>query len=299
MQNGKFIYYINDQPGHVGLWKISVKGENPEQLVSGHVLTTYGRKSRLSPDGSTIAYAQQTGDTTSLFVMPSAGGKATSVYSANGVRNLIPAWSPNSREIAFSIGGDMMVLPANGGDVTVLASVKKWESWSLEWSPDGKSIAGFAFLEGEESNHVMVVDRTTKKLTRATPQSEDQYKEGLAWHPDGNRISYMYYNTEDGNGSRIVNLQTSKVTDLVDMPKPNWDYVGIWGPDNRYYFASVGRRMGIWGLFAFDESNGEYQQLRQFHDRSVSLPSWSADGNLMTWSEKEPVKQIWMMTDYE
>jgi len=298
--DGKYIYYLDDQPGHVGLWKISQNGDNPQQLVSGKVLTSYAAKSLLSPDGANIAFAQYTGDTTSLFVMSSSGGAATRLYSADGVRHLIPSWSPDSTEIAFSIDGDMMVIPAIGGDVAVLASVGSWESWNLEWSPDGKSIAGFAYLEGEESNHVMVVARATGKLTRVTPQDESEYKEILAWHPDGDRISYMYYNTEDHNGSRIVDLNSTKIADLVDMPDPNWDYVGIWGPDKRYYFNSVGRgSQNNWGLYAFEESSAEYQQIRQFPDRAISLPSWSADGSRMAWSETKQVRQIWMMTNYE
>jgi Tol biopolymer transport system component len=298
--DGKSIYYLDDQPGHVGLWKISVDGDSPQQLVSGTVLTSYGPKSLLSPDGLSIAYAQYTGNTTSLFVMPATGEAATNVYSADGVRHLIPSWSPNSKEIAFSIDGDLIVIPASGGETTVLASVKDWESWTLEWSPNGKSIAGFAYLEDEEINHLMVVDRATKVLTRVTPESEGEYKEILDWHPSGDRISYMYYNTEDQNGSRVVDLETSKITDLVDMPDPNWDYIGIWGPDMHYYFISVPRGMDPnWGLYSFDESSGEYQQLRKIRDRAMSLPSWSADGSVMAWSERESVRQIWMMTDYE
>lgn len=298
--DGKFIYYIDDQPGRVGLWRASVKGDNPLQLVSGIVLTSYGPKTLLSPDGSKIAYAQHSGETTSLFVMPSSGGAAARLYSTDGIRHLIPTWSPNGKEIAFSIDSDMLVLPSGGGDAKVLATAKGWESWSLEWSPDGKSIAAFAYFEGEEGNAILVVDRATKKVTRVTPKSEDAYKEILAWHPDGDRISYMYYNSEDGNGSRIVSLETSQISDLVDMPEPMWDYVGIWGPDKRYYFRSVVRGYaGSWGLYAFDLKSRKYEEIRQFPIKSVSLPTWSADGHLMVWSEKEPVRQLWMMTNYE
>jgi Tol biopolymer transport system component len=297
--DGQSVYYIDEQPGRVGLWKVGVNGDNPLQLVSGKVLTSYGPNKLLSPDGSRIAYSQYTGDTTSLFVMPSGGGMPISLYSADGVRHLIPSWSPSGKEIAFSIDGDLMVIPVNGGDAKKLASLKDWESWSLEWSPDGKSIAGFAYLEGEKENHIMLVDRASKKLTRVTPKSESEYKEILAWHPDGDRISYMYYNTKDYNGSRIVNLATSQISDLVNMPDPYWDYIGIWGPDKRYYFISGPRGYGNSGLYAVDENSRDYQMIRKTPQGNGALPSWSSDGSRMVWSEKTPVRQIWMMTNYD
>ena len=298
--DGKFIYYLDDQPGRVGLWRVSVKGDNPLQLVTGIVLTSYGPKTLLSPDGSRIAYAQHTGETTSLFVMLSSGGAATKLYSTDSIRHLIPSWSPSGKEIAFSIDGDMLVIPSGGGDTEVLASATGWESWSLEWSPDGKSIAAFAYIEDATENAILVVDRATKKVRRVTPESEGAYKEILAWHPDGDRISYMYYNPEDSNGSRIVSLETLKISDLADMPEPMWDYVGVWGPDKRYYFRSVVRGFaGSWGLYAFDLKSRKYEEIRQFPIKSVSLPTWSADGRLMAWTEKEPVRQLWMMTNYE
>ena len=298
--DGKFIFYMDDQPGRVGLWRVSDGGDDPLHLVAGTVLISYGPKTLLSPDGSRIAYAQHTGETTSLFVMSSSGGTATELFATSGIHHLIPAWSPSGREIAFSIDGDMLVIPSQGGETQVLASTQVWESWSLEWSPDGRSIAAFANLEGDEENVILVMDRETKEVTRVTPESEDQYKEILAWHPDGDRISYMYYNPEDGNGSRIVFLKTSQITDLVDMPDPMWDYIGIWGPDKHYYFISAVRGIGNgWGLYDFDPNTQRYRTIRQFPVKSVSLPTWSADGRVMAWSEMEPVRQLWMMSNYQ
>ncbi len=110
----------------------------------------------------------------------------------------------------------------------------------------------------------------------------------------------MYYNSEDNNGSRIVSLETLKISDLADMPEPMWDYIGVWGPDKRYYFKSVVRGFsGSWGLYVFDLKSRKYEEIRQFPIKAVSLPTWSADGRLMAWTEKEPVRQLWMMTNYE
>jgi Tol biopolymer transport system component len=298
--DGEKIYYINSEPGRDGLWVTNLKGDSPQLLVKGQVITSYNQKSLISPDGTKIAYAQYRGDETVLFVMPSSGGPAEEIYAKEGVRHIIPSWSPDSTEIAFSIDGDMLVIAAAGGEPDVLAKVNNWESWNIEWSPNGKQLAGFAYLEGEGNNHIMLVDRQSKEMRRLTPASEGQYKEVLDWHPSGKSISYMYYNTVDGNGSRLIALDSGEIQDIPDLPEPVWDYYGNWGPDGRFYFMNGVRGFGNHQqISAYDEATGEFVTIRKSEERSVGFPSWSRDGSVMTWSEREPVRQMWIMNDYE
>ena len=72
-----------------------------------------------------------------------------------------------------------------------------------------------------------------------------------------------------------------------------------WGPDGRYYFGAGVRGMGTdWSVHAFDPATGEYEAVLKKPGRSVSLPAWSSDGQLTAWAEREPVRQLWMMTGY-
>jgi Tol biopolymer transport system component len=298
--DGKKIYYINSEPGRTGVWVTNLKGDAPQQLVKGKVITSYDQKSLLSPDGKMLAYAQYRGEETVLFVMPSSGGTAKEIYSKEGVRHIIPSWSRDSSEIAFSIDGDLMVIPSAGGDPEVLATVNNWESWNIEWSPDGKQLAAFAYIAGLENNHIMLVDRQSRKMRRLTPDSENQYKEIIDWHPDGKRISYMYYNTVDGNGSRLITVETGEIQDIPDLPEPEWDYYGNWGPDGRFYSTSAVRGFGnLQHISAYDESTGEIVSFIKHKEHSVGLPSWNTDGNIMAWPETEAVRQLWVMTDHE
>jgi Tol biopolymer transport system component len=297
--DGKHLYYFGSESGHTGLWVVSTDGGEPRQLLDGDMPRLHGPKSLLSPDGSKIAVSRYQNQVTELLSLPAEGGEPQVIYTVPGKRHLIPSWSPDSAEIAFSIDGALLVIPAGGGEPTTLAEVANWESWNIEWSPDGTTLAAFAYLEGEPSNHIMLIDRASGEMRRLTSAEEGQYKEILAWHPDGKRISYMYYNTVDGNGSRIVEVASGSIRDLSDLPDPIWDYIGTWGPDGRYYFSATERGMGnLWSTYALDMANDNYETVLQKQDRSISLPTWSSDGQMTAWAEQEPVRQLWMMTGY-
>ncbi len=299
--DGGTLYYLDNEPGRTGIWSASINGQNPKQLVSGRVSSSYATQSFLSPDGSQLAYFLTEGNKTTLYTMPSNGGVARRLYAADGQQNLVPAWSPDGEDIAFIDGPDLMVISARGGRAESIAKEKGWEGWIIEWSPDGTYIAGFAYTEEDEENVLYAVNRRTRELKRLTPPEESAYKEILAWHPDGDRISYMYYGQDyEHDGSRIVSLDGGEPTTLANMPDPMWDYVGVWGPDSRYYFSSTRRGSGgSWGLYAVDEVTKKYETIRTNSNRSVGLPTWNKDGSMMAWSEVESVRLLWMMTEFE
>jgi len=224
---------------------------------------------------------------------------ATRLYVASGQQQLVPTWSPDGREIAFVDGPNLMVISAGGGNAQIVASAESWEGWTLEWSPDGSFIAGFGYMESESENILFVVNRQTKEIKRLTTSNESSYKEILDWHPDGNRISYMYYDMNfENDGSRIVPIDDGKSIKLANMPDPMWDYIGIWGPDSKYYFLSTPRGgPNSWGLYSVDDKKGTYETIRAYNGRAISLPSWNADGSTMVWSELKSSRQLWMLTD--
>jgi Tol biopolymer transport system component len=297
--DGKHLYYFGTEPGHTGLWRVATEGGEPRQLIDGDIPRPHGPRSLVSPDSSKIAVSRYRNGATELLTLPAAGGEPEVIYSAEGKRHLIPSWSPDSREIAFSIDGTLAVIAPVGGEPVTLAETANWESWNIEWSPDGKTLAAFAHLEGERNNHIMLVDRATGEMRRLTPPEEGEYKEILAWHPDGKQISYMYYNSADHNGSRIIDVASGAIRDLSNLPDPMWDYIGAWGTDQRYYFQVTERGMGnMWSIHAFDLASGNYETILQKPGRSMGLPTWSSDGKLTAWAEQEPVRQLWMVTGY-
>ena len=51
-----------------------------------------------------------------------------------------PAWSPDGRQVAFSLFGRIWRMPADGGDAEQITT-GKWYDAGAAWAPDGKSIA--------------------------------------------------------------------------------------------------------------------------------------------------------------
>ncbi len=297
--DGKTIYYLDGEPGREGLWAASDRGQNAVQLVSGDVPVSYGSNSFLSPDGESIAYFLNAGSTSILYTLASTGGTAKKLHEISGDVDAVAAWSPDGSELAFIDGSSMMVISSKGGKAEKIATQKRWESWIIEWSPDGTHIAGFAFTDDDDSNVLFAVNRKTHGQQRLTPPEEDSYKEILSWHPDSDRISYMYYGSGHQNdGSRIVSLSGGDPEDLANMADPMWDYIGTWGPDSKYYFGSSPRgATNTMGLYSLDEGKNEYKKIRYHPDRGVGLPSWSKDGDRMAWSESTSVRQLWMVTE--
>lgn len=297
--NGRKAWFAGSEPDREGIWLIdTAAGGEARRVASGNIALPGIPKSLVSPDDEQIAYGLRHGDVTDLRVAPASGGESRVLFTAPGHRHLIPSWSPDGREIAFSIDGELMVAQVESGEVETVARAADWESWNIEWSPDGKTLAAFAMLEGEPENHLMLIDRATGETRRGTPAAEAGYKELLAWHADGKHISYMYYGNTDGNGSRMLDIESGAITDFANQPEPMWDYIGHWGPDGRYYFLGTVRGAGnLWGLYAQDPASASIDTVRAPADRSVRLPVWSADGSVSAWTEQEePVRQLWMMT---
>jgi Tol biopolymer transport system component len=110
--DGEYIYFNSVRSGHMNLWRIDADGANPKQI-------TFSEKYRdwfphPSPDGKWIAFISFGLDIdvtdhppnreVVLRIMPTDGSEEprilTRLFGGQGTFN-VPAWSPDSKEIAF------------------------------------------------------------------------------------------------------------------------------------------------------------------------------------------------------
>jgi Tol biopolymer transport system component len=199
--------------------------------------------------------------------------------------------------LAYSHQNGLYVMPASGGEPAKVGHLYGWDGWTITWSPDGAHIGALAWATPAGPLTVFVGPSAGGEPRALTPPGAKGYKEGLAWHPDGQRLTYMYYGDDDrGDGTRVAYLDGRAPTLLVDQPRPQWDYVGHWHPAGRdYYFISSA--IGSWGLFAHDEASRTTRRIwaNDAMTPGASVPAFSRDGRVVAWTTAQTARQLWVI----
>ncbi|UCE47401.1 MAG: PD40 domain-containing protein, partial [Phycisphaerales bacterium] len=299
--DGQTVYYVNNTPGEEGIYAVSRQGGTPRRLTESLPFEVKGyeyyRKFDLSPDGRTLAYSAKLGDEYAIFTLPATGGEPRLLAQLTQAQKFgtLPQWSPDGSQLAYADRNDLNVIAAAGGQPRKLAQIGLfWEAYSVRWSPDGKFIASFGVSEPKRPNAVFVVPASGGELQQLT--SEVEPKEGLEWHPDGQRLTYNVIRRPDSATYQSY-LDGREPSLLVNAPDI-WDWIGTWAPDGRHFFfiGAVGNKRI--SMCVYDESSGE-TTLVSDSAQFVCVPSISRDGKTMAWwAIRKSSLQTWIMEDF-
>ena len=236
------------------------------------------------------------------------------------IRDGAPAWSPDSKRIAFysEVAGrpaDLYVMDATGLNVRQLTDTPAAEGYPA-WSPDGQEIAFESHTpEGNFDVYVMKADGTdVRRLTQ-----EPKRDVGPAWSSDGQRIAFMsdrggqefnlFWMNPDGTG---VEQLTSGETDWFPQFSPDgrtlafhrWNDVHVLqledrgvrrlttDPDNGMYptwsadgtqFAFMSWRGGTTAIYTMNADGSNQQLLVRMTTGSAIDPRWSPDGGSLVF----------------
>ncbi|MBI2926122.1 MAG: serine/threonine-protein kinase [Verrucomicrobia bacterium] len=299
--DGRTIYFVGETPEQRGIFAIDRNGKSgPRQVTAlaplSHRVTRGGID--LSPDGEQIALFSVYGKRFGVFVVPTAGGEATLLEELTESEGIVPVWSPDGHWLAYTADKVLHRVSRDGKAREALATLYRWDGWSVRWSPDGRHIAAFAYAspeEWEDKTGVFVVDVATKGCKKVSPDTETEYKEGLEWHPDGQRLTYMFYGPErDGAQLRWAYLDGRPTELMIDQPD-HWDYVGVWAPDGRrFFFSSTDCKGPQIHLHIYDAQSKEITH----GVRSGSLPVWSRDEKTVVWTSSKPIRYFEVLEDF-
>jgi serine/threonine protein kinase/ribosomal protein S16 len=304
--DGQTVYYVNDILGEEGIYAVPRQGGTSRRLTESLPLdiaeSWYRRRFDLSPDGRILAYSTKIGDEQGLFIQPASGGDPKLLAKLTNAMKLgtVPQWSPDGSHLAYADGNDLYVISASGGQARKLADVSfLWLPWYVRWSPDGKLIAALGVLNPKKPNAIFVVPASGGELRRL--RTEERWKEGLEWHPDGKRLTYLVWRPDTGESeTHQAYLDEREPTLLVNAPDTS-DFFGAWAPDGRrYFFLGNEENTAPCGssMYVYDEP---YFKTTLVSDslEYVGVPRWSRDGTTMAWWETRKTSvQTWIMEDF-
>lgn len=285
--DGAIVYYV-DEPAQSGIFAIDSAGRSSPRKITGMTPVinhlTGGNGLNVSPYGAFLAMASSDGEKRGIFIVPTDGGLPRFLQEIPEGVLAFPVWSPDGQWLAFVLGETLYRISKDGQHREPLAALYSWIPGELYWSPDGQHLAALACEKPEDWDEkvgvfiVSVADKTWKKVT---PESEYRL-EGLAWHPDGQRLTY-HFNGPEPRAARIrmAFLDGRPTEELIYQPD-HWDYVGVWAPDGRrFFFKSVPCPVGQKPIHIYD---AETEQITHAV-RPAALPRWSQNGELMLWTE--------------
>jgi Tol biopolymer transport system component len=295
--DGQTVYYVGERDEQRGIWAVDRSGRGSRQITDQTPLAQVFDLFSLSPDGRWIAYPAFDGMDLAIFVVSAEGGTPVRVQSLEVKQSsVLPVWSPDNQWLAYANGNKLYAQHRDGSERRELAHLWRWQGWSLCWSPTGQHVAAFGYESPEEFHRGGVsafwAAFPGAGFGRLTPASEENYKEGLSWYPDGTKLTYQYYGPRDYD-SQIRWAYLDGHTELIFDQEDHWDYVGVWAPDGqRFYFHSNAHEGKGTHVFHFDTGRIE-------HGLDLGIPRWSRDGSTIIWTEGNPQRLFGVMEGFQ
>nr|HPI32650.1 PDZ domain-containing protein [candidate division Zixibacteria bacterium] len=279
MWYGDRIYFNSDRTGKLNLYRYDLTTGQVTQVTS---FTEYDvRWPSLGDDG--IAF--ENGGY--LYVLDLPGEKVAKVSvevisDRHAMRPEIMEVSdkigdydiaPNGKRAVFAARGDIFTVPAKEGNTRALLARSEAREKSVRWSPDGKWIAFYSDISGEEELYLVAHDGSdTVQLTSGNRMQRNDPE----WSPDSRMLAFVDMTEAiccvDAATGRVETIDSAEFGGLGGL---------AWSPDSRYlaYNKAPGvNRIRTIFIYSFDDRRS-YQITPGFtHDYS---PVFSADGKYL------------------
>jgi hypothetical protein len=261
--DGSRIAFTTSRDGHALVIKPLGEGDETRLAEGATVIST-----AISPDWRWVAFTRfEAGEQVLRVVGIDGAGEHRLASAGFGAR---PAWSPDSRKLAFrAADGTLSIVDIHSTAIIRIAP----GGASPAWSPDANAIAFHG--GGDDAPNLYLSDPggVVVRLLAGGPGAQIEPK----WSPDGARIAFLTQK-DDGKPFRF-GVTFSDGTELVTYPGPRLSNSDSWAwmPSSDGILFS---RLDSGGLFRLDLEDGATSRLKSWG----ATPTPSPDGRSIAFA---------------
>lgn len=295
--DGKSFYYLSEQDGSFNVYKRGIDDtpatrltnfkDNPVRFLSvsdaGTLCFTYnGEIYTMKEQGEPKKVPIQ-------IITDNQENELKYINFTTGIKEMDV--SPNGKEIAFIVRGDVFVTSVEYGTTRRITNTPEQER-DVSFSPDGRSVVYAGERDGlwnvyqtslvkkEETSFLYASDFKEKQLTASDSASFQPL-----YSPNGEEIAFLHNRTE----IRVLNLKDKKIRTVLDG-KYNYSYSDgdqwyRWSPDSKWIAAkyiSVGGWNNTDVALIKADGSGEITNLTE-SGYTDGGPRFVQDGKAMIW----------------
>jgi Tol biopolymer transport system component/C-terminal processing protease CtpA/Prc len=290
--DGDTYYYVSEESGTLNVYSRNINGGDKKQLTNfdRHPVRSLSvaRDGRMVFSRNGELYTMRPGETPRLLTV--------SIVSDNTVKDIIRttrtsgataiAVSPNGKEIAFVLGGDVWVTSVEYGTTKQITNTAAQER-HVEFTPDGRALIYDSERDGVWQLYRTKIKNDAEKLfTYSTELVEDHLATSKKIcflpkvSPDGKKVAYL----EDRCALRVLNLETGEDKEVLSgdfgYSYSDGDINMEWSPDSEWLLYDGYIGVGGW-------NNADIAAVKADGSKVVDLTEsgynnsgakWTADG---------------------
>jgi Tol biopolymer transport system component/DNA-binding winged helix-turn-helix (wHTH) protein len=280
--DGRRVYYVKFSEGH--LYSVPVGGGEES---SDATRLSRPRILHISLDGSTLLVKELSGTIASrLWLQPTNGGPARAL---GDIEAGSAAWSPDGKDIAFSQGKTIYLTEDGGATYHRLVDAPGEVSW-IRWSPDGQRLR-FTMVDSK-TRVSSIWEALRSGEVRPVPMNLGRPPNTCCgvWTRDGRHFLFREFHDE-----RTDYWLTEESRFQLQPPRPF--PLGGGGLETAFAAASpLDNSLFVVGYqsskasFKFEMARRQLTPL--FPERSVDIPTFSADGQWLAYVEEHTNQRI-------
>ncbi len=266
--DGRWVVFTSERRGGPDLYALDLSGsQEPFLLIESDALED---QAAFSPDGASIAFVGTASGNADVYLLPFRPQQTSRMSDARNLTrhpggDFRPAFSPDSRQLAFSSdrdlpveainpitrfrSGDIYLIDVMGNGLQRLTSTPGWDG-SPDWSPDGKRIAFYSErnqsaqlpgISGEQPASIWIMNADGSRQRALTSAATTALSP--AFLPDG-RILFSRRPAIVASGTRRGAASAAALASMYEDGA--WQIVSIAADGSNERIESDGSKQNYW-----------------------------------------------------